>query len=88
MARKVRLFVHRNRGPTHRGRHRRDDCGTGMFRCTVAIKPLQDANGYDFAQDTHYVGEKRPMVKEDVKGAVCKDQQEWQQGSLMESTRI
>jgi len=85
MARKVRLFVHRNnRAPTHRPRHHcqygREACGNGVFRCTVTIRPLQQANGYDFAQDIHYVTEKHPMVMgEGVKECTR------QQGSLVES---
>jgi len=72
MARKVRLVVHYNRGLTHRGGHDcqygGEACGNGVFRCTVTIRPLQEANGYDFAQDIHYVTEMHPMVKgEEVK---------------------
>ena len=59
MAKKVRLFVHRD-SPARRGRHHcqygREACGNGVLPrwCTVIIRPLQDANRYDSAQDTHY----------------------------------
>jgi len=89
VARKVRPFAHRNSGPTHRDRHScqygREASGNGVLRCTVIIRPLQDANGYDFAQRTHYVREKPPMVKgEEVNGGVSKGQQERQQAGLVE----
>ncbi len=63
MARKDRLFVHRNGVPTRRARHEcrdgREACGNGVFRDTVTIRALQEANGYDFSQDIHYLREKR-----------------------------
>ena len=86
----VQLFVHRDRRPAHRDRHvcqyGRDVRGNGVIRCTVTIRPLPEANGYDFAQEAHYVTKKRPTVKVvEVEGGVYEGQQEWQQGSLMES---
>ena len=75
MVTKVQLFVHRDRRPAHRDRHdcqygrSRDACGNGVIRWTVTIRPLPEANGYDFAQEIHYVRKKRPTVKRvEVKG--------------------